>query len=101
VIGPNSSPSLSPFSLQRPRTRKSTTAPQRRNPQHSFRPSAKPSSPMNVGPATPNPNQARGVSVEEIVSGTRCSPLTLKEFEGFLIHVSRLGRCWMDRPSAS
>lgn len=39
-------------------------------------------------PATPNPEQAKGVTVEEIVSGTRCSPFTLKEFEGFLIHVS-------------
>ncbi|KAL8290624.1 hypothetical protein RQP46_002882 [Phenoliferia psychrophenolica] len=41
---------------------------------------------MDSPPATPNPEQARGVTVEEIVSGTRCSPFTLKEFEGFLIH---------------
>lgn len=42
---------------------------------------------MSSLPPTPNPDQARGVTVEEIVSGTRCSPLTLKEFEAFLIHV--------------
>ncbi|KAM0751252.1 hypothetical protein T439DRAFT_325402 [Meredithblackwellia eburnea MCA 4105] len=42
---------------------------------------------MNVPPATPTPDQAlKGPSVEEIISGTRCSPFTLKEFEGFLIH---------------
>lgn len=29
---------------------------------------------------------ARSVSVEEILAGKRCSPLTLSEFEGFLIH---------------
>ena len=43
---------------------------------------------MDYSPPTPNPEQAKGVTVEEIVSGTRCSPFTLKEFEGFLIHVS-------------
>ncbi|ORY58345.1 hypothetical protein BCR35DRAFT_309467 [Leucosporidium creatinivorum] len=36
--------------------------------------------------ATPDPSQVKGVTVEEIIGGTRCSPLTLKEFEGFLIH---------------
>lgn len=41
---------------------------------------------MNYQPPTPSPDQIRGVTVEEIVSGTRCSPLTLKEFEGFLLH---------------
>ena len=39
---------------------------------------------------SPAPSQAKGVSVEEIIGGTRCSPLTLKEFEGFLIHVRPL-----------
>lgn len=34
----------------------------------------------------PSVDQSRGVTVEEIVSGTRCSPFTLKEFEEFLIH---------------
>ncbi|KAI5479337.1 hypothetical protein MNV49_003856 [Pseudohyphozyma bogoriensis] len=41
---------------------------------------------MNYEPPTPRPEHIKGVTVEEIVSGTRCSPLTLKEFEGFLIH---------------
>lgn len=33
-----------------------------------------------------SPDPAKSVSVAEIVNGTRCSPLTLKEFEEFLIH---------------
>ncbi|SCV72723.1 BQ2448_4260 [Microbotryum intermedium] len=34
----------------------------------------------------PTNEQRNGVTLEEIIGGTRCSPLTLKEFEGFLIH---------------
>ncbi|BGP18929.1 hypothetical protein JCM10213_005484 [Rhodosporidiobolus nylandii] len=29
---------------------------------------------------------AKGVTLEEIIGGMRCSPLTLKEWEGFLLH---------------
>lgn len=36
----------------------------------------------------PSTLDRNGVNLEQIISGTRCSPLTLKEFEGFLIHVS-------------
>ncbi|KAK4051291.1 hypothetical protein OIO90_004772 [Microbotryomycetes sp. JL221] len=44
---------------------------------------------MNYSEPTPSPEQAKGVTVEEIVAGSRCSPLTLKEFEAFLIHEER------------
>ncbi|KDE05833.1 hypothetical protein MVLG_03777 [Microbotryum lychnidis-dioicae p1A1 Lamole] len=37
----------------------------------------------------PTNEQRNGVTLEEIIGGTRCSPLTLKEFEGFLIHEER------------
>ncbi|KAK4052056.1 hypothetical protein OIV83_002350 [Microbotryomycetes sp. JL201] len=44
---------------------------------------------MNYTEPQPLPEHAKGVTVEEIVAGTRCSPLTLKEFEAFLIHEER------------
>jgi hypothetical protein len=58
-----------------------------------FAPPAHPRSRCSSSPsmnqlATPDPSQARGVTLEEILSGTRCSPLTLRELEGFLTHVS-------------
>ncbi|GAA5992268.1 hypothetical protein JCM11641_002727 [Rhodosporidiobolus odoratus] len=49
---------------------------------------ASPSSPqLPTSSSTPaTPISAKGVNLEEIIGGTRCSPLTLKEFEGFLLH---------------